>query len=427
MKSVFMKIWRNLQSIWDQAPLHLSWSYLWGANEKVDKLHLIAVLNAYPELQQRSLPIRILRVFMIGAILLVWPLKAIILIFSMSSQYGAWVKQNTGKSIFRQVIEQLHLAFIHSVSPLTYYSYQFYRDERRKKVKEYIYGNEKTILFNYLNREADISLIDDKLLFHDLCIKYDLPTCPILSTFVDGKLNFYGDNTSFPPERDIIIKPIGGNRGVGITRWDYDGQDHYTESSGALKLSSEELINYLEQQSRQAGLLVQPRLHTHTQLSGFTNGALATVRILTACHNNQVEYFYSMFKMPRGSSIIDNLISGGIACGLEPESGRLGAAYSINPVSEPIHIHPDTGQQFYGQTLPLWDEAKALACKAHETFLKDFIFLGWDVALTDNGLLLIETNDDWPVDIVQKLYSMPLGQTKFVDICLARLQDIRGY
>lgn len=54
--------------------------------------------------------------------------------------------------------------------------------------------------------------------------------------------------------------------------------------------------------------------------------------------------------------------------------------------------HPDTGDKLSGKTIPNMGEIVALAKNAHLRLLPDVPMAGWDVALTNRGILLLEVN-----------------------------------
>ena len=87
------------------------------------------------------------------------------------------------------------------------------------------------------------------------------------------------------PDRDLFVKPRSGSGGHRMERWDVVGEARYRNSKGET-LSREELVKHLAAMSLKDDYLVQPRLANHPALDDISNGALATVRLLT-CRNKQ--------------------------------------------------------------------------------------------------------------------------------------------
>jgi hypothetical protein len=65
-----------------------------------------------------------------------------------------------------------------------------------------------------------------------------------------------------------------------------------------------------------------------------------------------------------------------------------------------------------GIEIPFWHESVELVVRAHAMAFAKFVFLGWDVALTKEGPLLLETNSGWGA-IFHQMLDGPLGYTPF--------------
>ena len=114
----------------------------------------------------------------------------------------------------------------------------------------------------------------------------------------------------------------------------------------------------------------------------------------------------SSVKLAPRSASIDNYAGGrtgtviatidpasGVICELRPpRPGGFGAVHAER--------HPVTGAELIGVRMPLWDEVHTLAERASAAFLP-LRTIGWDIAVTPAGPLLIEGNARWdppPVD-----------------------------
>jgi hypothetical protein len=66
-----------------------------------------------------------------------------------------------------------------------------------------------------------------------------------------------------------------------------------------------------------------------------------------------------------------------------------------------VRHHPTTGAPIRGKRLPCWDEVKQLAVRAHGAF-RPRVLIGWDIAITNEGPVIIEGNRGPDMDLMQR-------------------------
>jgi hypothetical protein len=165
--------------------------------------------------------------------------------------------------------------------------------------------------------------------------------------------------------------------------------------------------------------MIQKELKNHDLMERFTNGALCTVRIVTArAVGGKPQVIIAVLRMPVGNSSVDNFSAGGLASPIDLETGRLGRAVYKDPRKPDADAHPDSGERIAGETLPFWDAMLALCLKAHCCF-PNVATVGWDVAVTTDGPKLIEANPSWGVDVVQMAHGKPLGMTIWPELLMS--------
>jgi len=119
------------------------------------------------------------------------------------------------------------------------------------------------------------------------------------------------------------------------------------------------------------------------------------------------EILIACAKIPVGSSISDNFSNGStgnLLAAVDLASGTLSTAYGSRkrgwPVLTSKETHPDTGGLIRGFNLPYWDEVKQVALRAQKS-LPGFRSIGWDIAITDEGPLLVEANAGYGIASLQ--------------------------
>ena len=115
-----------------------------------------------------------------------------------------------------------------------------------------------------------------------------------------------------------------------------------------------------------------------------------TVRFPTFRLDDRVHIFPPYLRMGQGSSFVDNAGSGGVFGLVDLETGRVYAA--CDEMGNTYEVHPNTKEKIIGFVVPRWEEAIALA-KELITVVPTVRWVGWDLALTDDGWVLIEGNE----------------------------------
>ena len=383
----------------------------------MDNIHQWVAWHCFERFsKQMKLPFRVI----MG---LVWPFRLSELAIKAVRRYGAVVKKQTGQGIANQFINLLWNGLSYKLLPVEYYRYRLYIKSERAQLSDYLLQHEVTALarFNVDGVTENIRrIVADKKAFGDFCEKYRLSSVPILHSILSEmplKLDTV-DN----PRCSLFIKQRHGCRGENSMLWRYDSNgNHYVKHPDGLTISWLELTKYLRQYADHYELLIQPCLDNHPVLTGLCGNALASLRVLTALRpDGDTEVIAATFKMPFRPKQIHSTYS--LNSPVDLETGRLGTAYPYQPLTFGYNQHPMSKKKITGQTLPDWPHALKLALSAHK-FLKGYPFLGWDVALTPTGPLLLETNAGWDVVTMQQPQQKPLGQTRFKDICLMWLQE----
>ena len=106
---------------------------------------------------------------------------------------------------------------------------------------------------------------------------------------------------------------------------------------------------------------------------------------------------WPVLRMGRSGCLVDNAGQGGIFAAIDVKTGVTFAA--ADESRNRYFIHPDSHKELIGFVVPRWEEACALA-KSLSYRLPEAGFVGWDLALTDDGWVMVEGNA-YPLIIYQ--------------------------
>jgi hypothetical protein len=338
-----------------------------------------------------------------------WPIGLLAASLWFTARNGAAIRRRESKGLARQFVEQIRLYFAAGIFPPWYYIFGLHRSSA--DASGYLQRSETKGGIYPLLRGGVRTELNDKKLFADFCAERDIPCVPYL---------LWLNGSQIPeslPRCDLFVKPATGRGGRGAERWDLLAAGQFVGADGQ-KTTAEALLDHLLRRAETAAILVQRRIETHSALADLTSGALSTVRI-TTCLNERgdPEIVGAVFRMAIGGNrIVDNLHAGGIAAKVALNDGTLSSASDLGMDSKLgwLDRHPDTDAQIAGRTLPMWKESKALAVRAHRSFT-DRVLVGWDVAITDYGPLIVEGNSSPDLDIMQR-FGAPICDSRFGEL-----------
>jgi hypothetical protein len=347
---------------------------------------------------------------------LTWPLVFIVTSVWATVLNGRAIARQTGKPIPRQLAEQLVAAWRWGCLPIWYYMFELYIPAHFARGGEYLHRFETTGGIYRLLLCDDPSMKDsplqDKALFAAKCRANDL-SIPEEIEWSGGEL----------PACDIFIKPTSGSGGSGAQSWSYGEDGFYTSLATGERLTGAGLLQSLDGGS----FMVQRRLVNHKAIRGLSNGALITVRLMTVQNETGGhEATHATLRMAVGANrLVDNFHAGGIVAPVDMASGRLGPASDIGfrPDMGWRNTHPDTGALIAGLVLPLWAETVDLACRAHKAFAPRLV-VGWDIAITDRGPVIVEGNRGPDVDLLERSHRLPLGNGRYGELLAHHLRSV---
>lgn len=347
---------------------------------------------------------------------IIWPLPFAYLSWKHTKRLGAKVKAETGKSRWRQVVEQFSIALRYSISPKKYYVFELFRPERLRHAAAYVARYEfKGGLHTFLESRIDTPtrrILNDKAAFFRHCQDRGIATMPTyLLVKKDGEVERMLPFEGELPAIDLFVKPANGRGGRGCERWQYQGDGFYRDQNGTTR-NTAELVRHLKVLASNRPVLVQQAMKAHPDLAQLAVNVLTSSRMMTIKNESGgFEATHAVFKSStKPEAIVDNFHKGGIVSRVNIKTGELGPASDAG-VGQPCvwyETHPLTGATIKGRILPLWAETVALVERAHAAF-PDRITIGWDVAITDQGPVIIEGNTQSGCDMIQRTHDVPAG------------------
>jgi hypothetical protein len=103
--------------------------------------------------------------------------------------------------------------------------------------------------------------------------------------------------------------------------------------------------------------------------------------------------------------------TGNLTCPIDANTGTLGSGWMRRntkvPVLTTVDSHHDTSAPITGLVIPLWQEARELMLRG-QLVSPQLKTVGWDIALCEDGPVIIEANAMYDVELLELAYSRGL-------------------
>jgi hypothetical protein len=319
----------------------------------------------------------------------------------------ASVLSDPNKKKKTQIIREFILLWISNKKiPLHYFSRFLYRKEI-VNYKNYISTSQyyKLIYSDKVQNEFFVNILENKLLFSFFCKNNVLPI-PKLISFNSGKhfywnqksktinstselVDFFNNIFSTSNISNIFIKRQKNKGGTGIFYLEKDDLEEQIKKIGPDLLSG--------------SFIHQKTLMQHEKVNEIYEKSINSIRFDTCQDkNNKPQLLGAVMRFGCGGNFIDNRSKGGFfvsiddasGCLLEKGYGQMGFG------GMELSKHPDTQFIFKGFRIPFYEESKQLALEASNVISNKII--GWDIAITPNGPIIIEGNHDSNITMTEK-------------------------
>lgn len=316
--------------------------------------------------------------------------------------------------------EEKHNAFLHSIYDYWVYGndlqeefiYDFPHKSHEEK-SQYITLRSKLQYFRYLNDKEEEKIFADKYRTYQLFQEEFQRDVILLSGEEDYEkfLHFIEQHSEF------FVKPYSLALGMGI----------YKENAANWD-DKKALFHHLLQQGRTGKefnwslgckVVLEEVVKQEKTMAALHPSSVNVVRIATVLVNEKPEIAFCCVRIgiKGGDAASDQ--AGEITCGIDAESGVIDSD-GVSDYCEMFECHPDTGIRLKGFQIPRWSEALELAKKiAHR--VPTVRYVGWDLALTDRGWVIIEGNEHGDF-ISQIAYARPFRK-EFEHLIGYRLGD----
>jgi hypothetical protein len=344
-------------------------------------------------------------------------------------RYARKVARENGLSTSRNLLKQTLLKEFHSVSRYSYYLYRLFEPGISwEEKKTYLvddkddYAPAKVRLCSLLAPEKYRSLYDNKLIFNRFFSSLGFPLAKIYGVY-NPVFGYTVEGRSLREAQDIrewlqtfgvqefVFKTLEGTQGHKIlvfVGWAADDPNKFvtldgdTYDAGRLVASTKEdaVLKVSNPGAETRSYLIEQRVRQHPELAALIGHTLCCARVQTIVTlDGRPKIVAAVFKVQPDPVGVDQLMYGAVGAWIHLESGVLGRGRTRRDLSY-ISLVPGTNTPFVGFQLPYWSEAKDLAFRAAAAF-PWVRSVGWDIAFSEQGPVLVEGNERWSTSLIQ--------------------------
>jgi len=267
------------------------------------------------------------------------------------------VKEKSSKKFI--IFDMLYCSFKYQAAFFDYLEFEFYNLNNKQR-KTYLTNGKNNEIVKRFNNKDYWYILDNKAIFDDYYKKY-------LNRDYLKPNSSIEDFNNFIKNKDIIVlKPIDGIGGKGI------------EIKKTNEINYEYCKNYLLED-----VIIQNK-----SLSEIYDKSVNSLRMFTFFDGENSYLLQSIIKFGN-NGFVDNFSSGGMYAFLNDFGKVITPAIDQNDIV--YTAHPYSNKDILGFDVPLFDIAKKTVLEASKE-LKEIKYIGWDVAITNHGVCIIEGN-----------------------------------
>ena len=304
---------------------------------------------------------------------------------------ASYYPERPQKSKFRMALDQLRHIWKYGNMERYYFPYGLdikgFRDKNDYLDDSWFLW--KCAMLNTVLTDHDYTcILRDKELFATLLTEWGFETPHTVACVRTPEEAAAVTEELFAQGGSYFCKPLDGQCGGGVFRLDTAIE---TDRDSVCKRLSKGIY------------LVQTCVVQHPVMDRIYDKSVNTLRVLTVMDKETGKAVSVAGEVRFGAhgSVVDNLAAGGVAVGIDLKTGQL-SEFGICKKGEAKRTpcHPDSQVRFAEVRIPFVQEAVNLAEILHEK-LSSIRVIGWDIAITDNGPVFIEGNDNPEVSGLQ--------------------------
>lgn len=278
------------------------------------------------------------------------------------------ISKKTKKNTFMIVFDMIRCGIKYQAGYYDYQEFEFYNLNKEER-KTYLTRGKNNEIVKRFNDRTSFHKFEDKAEFNSIFNNYLKRNWMVL----DDK-NYSDFEKFLKDNKAIIVKPIDDEGGNGVEKFVYSND-----------LDCKDLYNRLIANGQ---LLIEECIKQHENMNVLYDKSVNTMRMFTFFKNDESYFLQAVLKIGNGG-VVDNFSSGGMYTYVS----NVGDVYveAIDKDDNIYHTHPISNHKIIGFKVPMFREAVELV-KECAKIVPEVAYVGWDVAISENGPVIVEGN-----------------------------------
>lgn len=278
------------------------------------------------------------------------------------------VSKKTNKNLLFILFDMTKCGLKYQAGYYDYQEFEFYNLNKEQR-ETYLTRGKNNEIIKKFNDKSKFYIFDNKEEMYKIYNKFLKRQWMVLNE------NNYNDFLDFfKQNKVIIVKPIDGEGGKGIEKYEYINDEESKIVYSSLLFKKQ--------------LLVEQCIKQHPDMNKLYNKSVNTLRMFTFYKDGQAYFLQAILKVGNGG-VVDNFSSGGMYTYVDDE----GTVYAeaIDQMDNKYYKHPISNETIVGFKVPMFKEAVSMVKEAAKV-VPEMGYIGWDVAISEDGPVLVEGN-----------------------------------
>lgn len=217
----------------------------------------------------------------------------------------------------------------------------------------------------------------------------------------------------------LAVKLIDGEKGKGFYKLEKKNEKIYVNEEEISEIQFEDWIKKLN------NYIITEYLKGNKETQKIYKKSLNTIRVMYIRDKSQSYVGNALIRIGNEKSgVVDNVSQGGYFSLIDIDTGSYNDAYKFGDGKlEKLKEHPDSKQKIEGD-IPFWDEIKEKIDEIGK-YLFELEYLGFDIAVTENGFKIIEINTFQQISFFQVEMPLLKEQTKTREYFIKKIGEMK--